>query len=220
MTNNKYLYNLLLSHRLLNLTNDQSCLGPEISLAYYLFKYSKSLFIHYPRKFDSPSLIIDTHRSLNIFFYVLSNSPSVSFLRYIDNNTISFKYDNYTFNLTHDQDNIYKHNELVNNSYNDINIKMIPIEGTIAYCFQDYAKDYNIDSLLDACVLISTYHSLISNNILFSNLLQIRLNVSKVMKKAKQHIKLLNFSDLIGYDIKPEIYTSSIYSTIGFCYGV
>jgi hypothetical protein len=103
-------------------------------------------------------------------------------------------------------------------NHNGISFKLLPVEAAIAYCFQEYSRKHEIHFLMDACVLISLYVSNFSKNILLSYLLQLGVNVKKLMKKAMSSIKLLDFDSLFAFEIPKEQYQESIHATIGFCY--
>jgi hypothetical protein len=199
----------------------QAQLGLETSLAYYLFKNSDQLFIKYPRSFNNPSLVVDTYKDMNIIFTLLNISSSSIFEKYVDENHITFKYLNYTFNIyhiNHLNSTLYKYNNAEQDNHNGISFKLLPVEAAIAYCFQEYSRKHEIHFLMDACVLISLYVSNFSKNILLSYLLQLGVNVKKLMKKAMSSIKLLDFDSLFAFEIPKEQYQESIHATIGFCY--
>lgn len=219
--NHIYLYNILLCSKFINYPNMQAQLGIETSLAYYLFKYSDELFVKYPKLFNNPSLVVDTYKDMNIIFTLLNISSSTIFEKYIDENHITFKYLNYPFNIyhiNHPNSILYKYNNFAEDDYNGIYFKSLPVEAAIAYCFHQYELKYEIHHLMDACVLISLYVSNLSKNILLAYLLQLGVNIKKLMKKAMNSIKLLDFDTLFAFDIPQEQYTESIHATIGFCY--
>lgn len=219
--NNIYLYNILLCSYFINYPNIHSQLGAECSLAYYLFKYSDQLFINYPRVFKNPSLVVDTYRDMNIIFALTSSSTTTIFQEYVDKNHISFKYLKYPFNIyhiNHPQSILYKYNNSITNEHNEVSFKLLTVEASIAQSFYNYSYNYDLTYLMDACVLISIYIASISKNILLSYLLQLNVNVKKIMKIAMNSIKLLDFDSLHNFDIKSEECKQSIHSTIGFCY--
>jgi len=220
--NHTYLYNILLSSKFINYQNMQAQLGLEPSLAYYLFKYSNELFVNYPRLLNKPSLVVDTYKDMNISFTLLNISPTVIFEQYIDKHQITFKYLNYLFSIyhiNHPTSILYKYNNSVTDDYNGIPFKLLTIEGAIAYCFSEYSQNYDLCYLMDACVLISIYITQFSKNILLSYLLQLGINVKKIMQTAMNSVKLLDFNTLFDFRVKEEEYRQSIHSTIGFCYG-
>ncbi len=222
MKNNLYLYNLILSSKLINYPDTNTILGPEASVVYYLFKYSKDLYINYPRIFRHPSVITDSYTSMNLYFSLLSHSSNILFLDYKDKNNISFKYFDYHFHIRHINNPdliLYKYNNSTKDEYNGVKFNLPTIEGAIAYCFSLYSNNFNIDDLFDACVLIALYSEKLSNNILLSYLLQLQINVKKVMKKSINHFKLLNFDSLAYFDIAPDDYKTNIHATLGFCHG-
>ena len=221
LNNNLYLYNLLLSSRLLGYDSGKSFIGPEMSLAYYLFKYSSKLFTEYPRIFDKPSIIVDTYKALNVYHYILSKSPAASNVQY-ENNKITFTYMNkYNFDihsLSEDKHQLLYHSsQPFETDHNGVRINALSVDSTTAHCFKNYGEQYDLKYLLDASLMISLYSNIISNNLIFSHLLQLGSNIKKIMKKAMHSIKLLDFDVLSGFDLSPDIYKKHIHYTIGFC---
>lgn len=222
MKNNLYLYNLILSSKLINHPDTSSILGPEASIAYYLLKYSNTLYLNYPRIFRAPSVITDSYRNMNVYFSLLSHSSNIVFLNYKNKDNIDFKYFDYYFQIRYINNKdlvLYKYNNSIKDSYNGVKFNLPTIEVAIAYCFSWYSENFNIEYLFDACVLISLYNKELSNNILLSYLLQLNINVKKVMKKSIAGFKLLDFDHLQDFNITSDVYKTTVHSTLGFCHG-
>jgi hypothetical protein len=180
------------------------------------------MFNHYERTFDCPSVIVYSHKQLHIYYHILNQCSNISFLKYIDNTSFDFKYAGNTFTFSHINDkNIlqsYQYNAQKTVPYNGFSFNVTPLESVIAYCISNYSVLNNLQYLLDAAVLITIYYAEISTNLIFSSLLQVNVNVKKILKKAITQIKLLNFDKLVGFTFGSDLYINRTHEILGYCY--
>lgn len=221
--NNPYLYNLIFNSEFCNYTKECSCvLGMEPSLALYLFDYSRTLFLTYPREFKTNSLIINSFRFFNTCIYLTKNHCNISNYSFNYKN-INFKYiDRYTTNFIHidsvnGYDKVYQYNPPEKLYYNGIRYFLPKIEDVISYCFYLYGKSFNISYLRDASVLSCIYKNKIINNNILTNLLIVGSNVKKIFNRAIKDFMKLEFSD-IAFDFDQAYIRERVQPTLDFCH--
>lgn len=222
--NNAYLYNLILASYFCEYDEHYNpTLGLDSSLCFYLFNYSKDLFFRYPIYFDTASIVSDSELFLNISHVLLSYINHVNNITY--NNMITFKYlQRFNFTISDKSQaicsDIFYHNEPNTVHYHGLKFNILPIECVIAYCISQYNKlNQNLLYLKTTILLATIYHNQIFANNVLINLLQLKLNISKVLKSMIRDTKALKTFDILDCPFDNTTIKSRSLKLLEFCYG-
>jgi hypothetical protein len=224
--NNAYLCNFLLSSVFMEY-NNQYCpiLGLDASIPFYLFNYSRELFLSYPEKFCNYSIVADSPLHMNICYALLHHIQPINNLKY-SKNGITFTYvDRFPVSIyTADMDS--KYGDLyVNNPYDVVTYKgfffnIPPIDCSIAYCIDQYAThNQNFTYLMHLIVLSSVYkRRLLYNNVLI-NLLRLNINLKNIFNKIKKDIKKITSMDIPHCPLTYNVMQDRTLELLEFCHG-
>lgn len=219
ITNNEYLYSLLLASKIINYDdNHEPRLGLDSSMAIHLFNYCSDLYFNY-KTFTTCSIIADSQEFYNICLALSTEWPNITNVVFKPD-YITFIYINkFKFIIYNSEDSIINNRPPLVINHNGVLFNSMHIEEIVSFSLFNYVQNkFNLKHLFEATLMMVIFNKSINKNIVLQNLLQLGVNINKVFPRLKKDINYIDFNQIYKLDFTKEECSFRINELVEYCY--